>query len=74
MTRKTIGGTLDHHAMALLHRPVDPDDLAREAHRLVAAGLTILDVAAALRLTPGSVSSLLARPVQPEGNPPCEPL
>ena len=61
MTRQSIGGRLDTHALArLMHRPDDPAVLAREAASLVAIGLTYDDVAACLGLTKGAVMQLLA--------------
>ena len=54
-----IGGLLNHHAMALLHRPADPALLAREAHRLAACGHSVRDIAQALRLAPEQVAALL---------------
>ncbi len=72
MTRNTIGGTLNLAALVALanpataHRPDDADTLAREAHRLVGDGLSIHDVAHALKLTPAAVAQLLT----PEGDEP----
>lgn len=44
----------------LAHRPTERDQLAREARRLAAQGLTARDVAAALRLSDAAVRALLA--------------
>lgn len=58
--RPRVPGTLDVHALALLaHRPVDLTALAAEATRLIADGLSILDVAAALSLSTAAVHQLL---------------
>lgn len=46
-------------AMAVLHRPVDPRELAREAQALADRGLTARDVAAALGLSPPAAQALL---------------
>ncbi len=42
-----------------LHRPDDRDQLAREAIRLRATGLSVFDIASALRLPIGAAKSLL---------------
>lgn len=51
---------LDSDRMA--HRPTERDQLAREARRLAAQGLTARDVAAALRLSDAAVVALLKEP------------
>lgn len=50
---------LDHHALARLHRPTDPDLLARECRHLVDLGLTPRDIAQALGLNVAEVHGLL---------------
>jgi hypothetical protein len=45
-----IGGRLDYHLLAQLHRPADTASLARAARDLLAQGLTANDVAQHLRL------------------------
>ncbi|MEZ5566500.1 MAG: hypothetical protein R3F24_13805 [Gammaproteobacteria bacterium] len=59
--RNRIGGLMDHDAMARLHRPDDPDLLAREARSLADRGLTARDVAAALGLDAVQVTKFLQR-------------
>lgn len=59
--RNRIGGLMDHHAMACLHRPDDPEVLAREARPLADRGLTARDVAAALGLDAVQVTKFLQR-------------
>jgi len=49
MTARNVGGAMDLEAMRLLHRPADPVQLAAEARRLAATGLTARDVSQALR-------------------------
>ena len=36
---RSIGGKLDYRALAILHRPADPDALAAEARALPSRGL-----------------------------------
>jgi hypothetical protein len=62
VTRPTIGGQLDYRRLADLHRPRDPSAIATEVRRLHATGLTAQDIAAALRLAPDHVLTLLATP------------
>ncbi|MCC7488363.1 MAG: hypothetical protein IT485_01835 [Gammaproteobacteria bacterium] len=62
---RTIGGRLDHRALAMLHRPTDPKILAREAAKLLALGLSLQDAAAALRMPVAEVAGLLAIEHQP---------
>ena len=50
----------------MAYRPTDPDVLAREAQALAALGLSVQDIAEALKLTPGSVTALLAWPEKPK--------
>lgn len=59
MTRKRIGGVLEYQLLADLHRP-DPEGLRREALRLRRDGLTVRDVAVALRLSEATVREWLA--------------
>lgn len=59
MTGKSIGGRLDHRALALLHRPTDPAVLAREVRQLAVLGLTARDIAQALGLAVAEVHGLL---------------
>ena len=47
---QTIGGQLDYHKLAQLHRPTDTRSLAAEVLRLNREGLTPADIAQALRL------------------------
>jgi hypothetical protein len=49
----------DRDADRMAHRPTERDQLAREARRLAAQGLTARDVAAALRLSDAAVVALL---------------
>ena len=49
----------DRDADRMAHRPTERDQLAREARRLAAQGLTARDVAAALRLSDAAVRDLL---------------
>jgi hypothetical protein len=49
----------DRDADRMAHRPTERDQLAREARRLAAQGLTARDVAAALRLSDAAVVELL---------------
>lgn len=49
----------DPDALARLHRPTDPELLARECRHLVDRGLTVRDVAAALGLAVAEVHGLL---------------
>lgn len=44
---KNIGEQLDYSTLAKLHRPTDPDLLAREAHALAALGFKPRDIAEA---------------------------
>lgn len=55
----SIGGKLDANALAMLHKPTAPELLAREAQRLIGDGLSIPDVASALRLSSAAVADLL---------------
>ncbi len=59
MTRHRIGGTLDLHALAVLHRPDDPETLRREARHLLAIGLSVADAGRALGLTAQALADLL---------------
>lgn len=76
MTRRTIPGTLDAAGLALLaghvsddeyirraqkHKP-DVDGLKAEALRLLASGLSVQDVAQALRLAPDLVANWAVQP------------
>ena len=45
-----IGGRLDYHLLAQLHRPADTASLAKAARDLLEQGLTAHDVAQHLRL------------------------
>ncbi len=54
MTRRSVGGSLDHHALALLHRPADPTVLAREARDLAGCDLTHRDIAQPLNPATGA--------------------
>ena len=49
----------DRDADRMAHRPTERDQLAREARRLAARGLTPRDVATALRLSDAAVVALL---------------
>lgn len=49
MSGSRIGGPLDYHLLARLHRP-DDAGLAAEARRLAREGLTAADIAMALRV------------------------
>lgn len=57
--RRRIAGQLDAAALAALHKPADPETLAREARRLARDGLQLLDIAAALGEHPGRVAAWL---------------
>jgi hypothetical protein len=66
MNGRTIGGPIDLAALfgdrpdaAQQHRPRDRREFIREAQRLRVAGLTVDDIATALRLSPGAVRELL---------------
>lgn len=59
MNRGSIGGTLDYRALAVLHRPQDPEQLGREARRLAASGLTPNDIGSALGIGPAAVRELV---------------
>lgn len=53
---------------ALLHRPTDPALLKLEAEKLLALGLSVRDVAAALDAAPAQVAGWLAgMAVRPHG-------
>ena len=52
-TRRNLAGTLglaEYSALAQLHRPTDPAELAAEIRRLAATGLRARDISTALRL------------------------
>ena len=67
MTRSTVGGRLDLSALAALARadrprqkaPLDRETARAAAVELRARGLTVHDIAAALRLSEGAVRTLL---------------
>jgi hypothetical protein len=50
----------DYARRAQLHRPSDPSALARAARELAAQGLTLADIACALRLDVDAVQALLS--------------
>lgn len=56
---RTIGGRLDHRALAMLHRPTDPALLRREAVKLLALGLSLEDAAHALQIPAPALWQLL---------------
>ena len=76
---RTIPGKLDMHALATLrgdpatrHKPTHADGLRHAAHALAGQGLSVRDIAAALRVPPAFVTGLLAEPLT-EGDSSCEP-
>lgn len=60
--KRNIGGMLDYHALALLHRPTDADGLRAAAAEMAARGLKPRDIATHLALTELAVSALLQSP------------
>lgn len=58
--RNFIAGRLDHHALALLHRPTDPELLVREARALADLGLRVQDIGQTLGLAVVAVEQMLA--------------
>lgn len=75
MTRQNVPGRLDAAGLATLagdprlrHRPDDPVVIRREAVALLRLGLSLVDVAQALRMPPAELSGLLAEdlPINPE--------
>jgi hypothetical protein len=66
MSRRSIGGRIDAHALALLagdpatvHRPDNVQALAAAARDLASRGLTHRDIGTALRLSSDAVLQLL---------------
>lgn len=57
-----IVGATDCSVNATLHRPNDPEQLAREARQLIGCGLTIRDAATAVGLSPLALARLLDDP------------
>lgn len=55
-----IGGPVRYDVLAQLHRPRDPDLLAKACRDLAATGLSVRDIAQALRLDVGQVEGFLA--------------
>jgi hypothetical protein len=59
IARNSIGGQLDYHALANLHKPTDATRIAKEVRRLHAQGLTDRDISATLHLGLAAVTELL---------------
>ncbi len=59
VSRHHIGGTLDRAALAVLHRPTDPETMARAACALAARGFKPRDIADVLGLSKAAVTQLL---------------
>lgn len=61
MKRTTIGGAMNYARLSQVHRPADPQALAKEVRRLASTGLTATDIATALRLNLAAVREMLGR-------------
>jgi hypothetical protein len=59
----SIGGALDYRRLAELHRPEDPQAIAKEIRRLHASGLKAGDIAAALGIAVEQINRVISEPV-----------
>ena len=59
--RCTIGGRMDYHLLAQLHRPADTSTLAAEVLRMHREGLTATDISSHLRLPLGWTIEVVSR-------------
>ena len=57
--RRSVPGRLDAHALAVLHRPQEPQAQAKAIRDYVAAGGSHLDIARALGIAPAGLQAVL---------------